>query len=91
MPEIKAKQPSRAKRKRRRSFQRPKFCRFCADKATAMDYKDPRSLRGFLTDEGKILPRRISGTCAKHQRKLTLAVKRSRAIALLPMSSEHVL
>ncbi len=91
MPEIRAKQPSRAKRRKRRSFNRPKFCRFCSDKEAAIDYREPRTLRGFLSDEGKILPRRISGTCAKHQRKLTTAVKRARILALLPLSSEHVL
>ena len=62
---------------------RKKVCRFCANKAT-IDYKDPDTLRRFTTDRGKILPRRITGTCAKHQRKLALEIKRARAIALMP-------
>lgn len=65
---------------------RRKVCRFCADKDTNIDYKDARTLRNFLTERGKIIPRRIYGTCAKHQRELTEAVKRARQIALLPYS-----
>ena len=91
MPEIKAKQPSRAKRRKRRSFRRPRFCRFCADKEATIDYREARTLRNFLSEEGKILPRRISGTCAKHQRRLTVAVKRARVLALLPLGPEHVI
>ena len=60
-----------------------KGCRFCSQKAK-IDYKDPDSLRRFITERGKILPRRITGTCAKHQRKLALEIKRARALALLP-------
>ena len=71
-------------RKKRRIFHRRKVCRFCADKSLEIDYKDPKSLRYFITERGKIIPRRISGTCAKHQRGLTRAVKRARTIALLP-------
>lgn len=62
---------------------RKKVCRFCTEKSTKIDYKDPHMLRYFITDRGKILPRRISGNCAKHQREITLAVKRARALALL--------
>jgi small subunit ribosomal protein S18 len=69
---------------RRRIYHRRKVCRFCADSSLAINYKDPRTLKHFTTERGKIIPRRISGTCAKHQRSLTLAVKRARAIALLP-------
>lgn len=83
--------PSRARkqrpggnRKRRKIFHRRKVCRFCADSSLAIDYKDPKTLRYFITERGKIIPRRISGTCAKHQRALTLAIKRARTIALLP-------
>ncbi len=72
------------KKRRRRVYHRRKVCRFCADKSLTMDYKEPKTLRNFTTERGKIIPRRISGTCAKHQRKLTLAIKRARTIALLP-------
>lgn len=67
---------------------RRKVCNFCVDKVDQIDYKDVAKLRRFTTERGKILPRRISGTCAKHQRKLTLAIKRARAIALLPFTAE---
>ena len=63
---------------------RRRVCRYCADKDLAIDYKDPQSLRYFISERGKIVPRRISGSCAKHQRAITTAIKRSRAIALLP-------
>ena len=69
--------------KKGKLFYRKKVCRFCAQKAK-IDYKDPDSLRRFITERGKILPRRITGTCAKHQRKLALEIKRARALALLP-------
>ncbi|MGL5085644.1 MAG: 30S ribosomal protein S18 [Clostridium sp.] len=65
-----------------------KICSFCVEKATAIDYKDINKLRKFVTERGKILPRRISGTCAKHQRQVTAAIKRSRNIALLPFTTE---
>jgi small subunit ribosomal protein S18 len=71
-------------RKKRRIFHRRKVCRFCADSSLIIDYKDPSLLKYFITERGKIIPRRISGTCAKHQRSLTLAIKRARIIALLP-------
>lgn len=74
----------RPRRKKRRIFQRRKVCRFCADQSLVIDYKDPRSLKYFTTERGKIIPRRISGACAKHQRSLTHAIKRARTIALLP-------
>ena len=63
---------------------RRKVCQFCVDKATFIDYKDTAKLRRFLSERGKILPRRTTGTCAMHQRELTEAIKRSRQIALLP-------
>ena len=75
------------KRDRNRRPKR-KVCSFCADKIEHIDYKDVAKLRRFITERGKILPRRISGTCAKHQRKLTTAIKRARAIALLPFTAE---
>ena len=65
-----------------------KVCAFCVDKADSIDYKDIAKLRKFVTERGKILPRRISGTCAKHQRELTSSIKRSRNIALLPFTTE---
>jgi small subunit ribosomal protein S18 len=70
----------------KRGFSRKKVCRFCADKAVAIDYKDPQTLKYFITDRGKIVPRRISGNCAKHQRKVALACKRARMIALMPFA-----
>ena len=69
--------------KKGKMFFRKKVCRFCSQKAK-IDYKDPDSLRRFITERGKILPRRITGTCAKHQRTLALEIKRARALALLP-------
>ena len=63
---------------------RRKVCQFCVDKATFIDYKDTAKLRRYLSERGKILPRRTTGTCAMHQRELTEAIKRSRQIALLP-------
>jgi len=78
-------QPARRPaRRKRRVYHRRKVCRFCADSSLAIDYKDSKQLRYFITERGKIIPRRISGTCATHQRALTLAIKRARAIALLP-------
>ncbi|MBP2640427.1 MAG: rpsR [Firmicutes bacterium] len=65
-----------------------KVCSFCVDKVEAIDYKDVPKLRRYVTERGKILPRRISGNCAKHQRQLTLAIKRARNIALLPFTAE---
>ncbi|MDR3589237.1 MAG: 30S ribosomal protein S18 [Negativicutes bacterium] len=65
-----------------------KVCSFCVDKVTAIDYKEVPRIRRFTTERGKILPRRISGNCAKHQRQLTLAVKRARNMALLPFTAE---
>lgn len=69
---------------RNRRFSRRKVCRFCADTAQGIDYKDPKLLRYFITERGKIVPRRISGNCALHQRELAVAIKRARQIALLP-------
>ncbi len=69
-------------------FRRRKVCKFCADKIDYIDYKDVKLLGPFAPERGKILPRRMFGTCAEHQRKLTLAIKRARAIALLPFAAE---
>lgn len=65
---------------------RRRVCRYCADKDLTIDYKDPQALRYFVTERGKIVPRRISGSCAKHQRAITTAIKRARVIALLPFT-----
>jgi small subunit ribosomal protein S18 len=65
-----------------------KVCAFCMEKSEAIDYKDINKLRKYVTERGKILPRRISGNCAKHQRELTIAIKRARNIALLPFTTE---
>jgi len=73
-----------APKRKRRVYHRRKVCRFCADSSLVIDYKDSKSLKYFITERGKIIPRRISGTCASHQRALTLAIKRARSIALLP-------
>lgn len=73
-----------------RGGRRPKkkVCSFCVDKVEHIDYKETAKLRKFITERGKILPRRISGNCAIHQRQLTAAIKRARQIALLPFTSE---
>ena len=70
-----------------RSYRR-KICKLCADKVDRIDYKDDRRLSRFITDRGKIVPRRISGTCAMHQRGLMRAIKRARNIALLPFTAD---
>lgn len=67
----------------RKGFFRKKVCKFCAQKLK-IDYKDPETLKRFITERGKILPRRITGSCAKHQRGLALAIKRARSLAYLP-------
>lgn len=76
--------------RRKMTYHRRKICRFCADSNLRIDYKDPKSLRFFTTERGKIIPRRISGNCAKHQRVLTVAIKRARNIALLPFTTSTV-
>ena len=76
------KPPGRFRRTRR------KVCGFCVDKIQFVDYKIPAKLRKYVSDRGKILPRRISGTCALHQRKLQTAIKRARSIALLPYATD---
>ena len=67
-----------------RPHKRKKVCQFCVDKVTSIDYKDTAKLRRFISERGKILPRRTTGTCAAHQRQLTVAITRARQIALLP-------
>ena len=75
-----------ALRNDRRRVYRKKVCRFCADGVKEVDYKDIKRLRNYLTERGKIVPRRISGTCARHQRQLARALKRAKILARLPFS-----
>jgi small subunit ribosomal protein S18 len=70
--------------RKRGGMRRRKVCQFCAEKSEAIDYKDVEKLKKFVTERGKILPKRITGTCAKHQRELTTSIKRARIVALLP-------
>ncbi|MDD2447321.1 MAG: 30S ribosomal protein S18 [Tissierellia bacterium] len=72
----------------RRYKPRKRVCAFCADKSKSIDYKEINKLKKFVTERGKILPRRISGNCSKHQRELTIAIKRARQVALLPYTAE---
>ena len=74
--------------KKRRSFRRQKVCKYCVDKIDAVDFKDIKRLRNFITDRGKIIPRRISGNCALHQRQLATAIRRARSIAMLPFAAD---
>ena len=76
------------KGQRRGLFRRRKVCKFCADKIDDINYKDVKLIGPFVPERGKILPRRISGTCAMHQRKLQTAIKRARQIALIPYVTE---
>ncbi len=79
--------PSLKKRsayRKKRIYHRRKVCRFCADSSLVINYKQIKTLRYFITERGKIIPKRISGTCSKHQRELTRAIKRARSIAMLP-------
>lgn len=75
---------SAAPQRERKFYSRPKICAFCSDKTIVIDYKAVDLLRRYITEEGKIRPRRQTGTCAKHQRSLASAIKQSRQIALLP-------
>ena len=73
---------------RTRTRKRRKVCNFCVDKVTYIDYKDAAKLRRYVSERGKILPRRTTGTCARHQRQLTTAIKRARHVALLPFIAD---
>ena len=81
--------PKKKGEKREKRPMRKKKCKFCLDRVTYIDYKDERRVRRFMTDRGKITPRRITGTCAKHQRMRAAAVKRARLIALVPYVREY--
>jgi small subunit ribosomal protein S18 len=74
--------------RKERNRKRKRVCSFCVDKVTGIDYKSPDKLRRYISDRGKILPRRITGNCAGHQRQLTLAIKRARYMALMPYTTE---
>jgi small subunit ribosomal protein S18 len=78
---VKTREPKQLKRK---------VCKLCVEKVDRIDYKDDRRIGRFVTDRGKIVPRRISGTCARHQKQITLAVKRARILALLPFTSDQL-
>ncbi|KPL18511.1 MAG: hypothetical protein AMJ93_13750 [Anaerolineae bacterium SM23_84] len=84
--------PQRSSQPRRRYSRRPsrKRCAFCQDKALKITYKRADLLQNYLTDRGRILPRRATGTCAKHQRELAEAIKRARYLAMLPYTAEHI-
>ena len=70
-------------------FRRKKVCKFCTEKIDAIPYRDVRLLQGFVAERGKIVPRRLTGVCTKHQRRLTKAIKQARNIALLPFATRH--
>lgn len=80
--------PDRGERRQGGRKGRKKVCSFCVDKVEFIDYKDVAKLRRFISERAKILPRRVTGTCAHHQRELTTAIKRARHLALLPFSSD---
>ena len=74
--------------KKRGGYRKKKVCQFCADKNKTIDYKDVEKLKKYVTERGKILPKRITGTCAVHQREVTKAIKRARIVALLPYTAD---
>ena len=80
--------PGGPRRGKRQYFRKKKVCRFCADRVDFIDYKKADMLQGFIQERGKILPRRMTGTCSRHQRWLMVAIKRARNIALLPFAAE---
>src|SRR5215472_3057351 len=84
---LRAKARKKARKAAKRMFTRRKVCRFCADTNIGIDYKDPKALKFFVSETGKLIPRRISGNCARHQRAVTVAVKRARQLALIPFAS----
>ena len=87
-PAVKAEAPVFEKKKYRKPVSRKKVCAFCVDKQNVIDYKDASKLRRYITENGKILPRRQTGVCAKHQRELANAIKRARVMAILPFKGE---
>ena len=87
---LRAKARKKARKQAKKMFNRRKICRFCADATIAIEYKDPKALKFFVSETGKLIPRRISGNCARHQRAVTLAVKRARQLALIPFASSGI-
>ena len=87
---LRAKARKKARKQRKKGFVRRKVCRFCADSSLPIDYRDAKTLRLFISETGKMIPRRISGNCARHQRPLALAIKRARHLALLPTSANYL-
>jgi small subunit ribosomal protein S18 len=87
---LRARARKKARRQKKKGFVRRKVCRFCADSTVEIDYKDPKALRLFVTETGKMIPRRISGNCARHQRPLAIAIKRARHLALLPQAGQEL-
>ena len=88
--EMKDAAPREAADSSRRGFGRRKVCRFCTEKNLTVDFKDAGTLKSYVTERGKIIPRRINGNCAKHQREVATAIKRARMLALLPYTVLHV-
>jgi len=87
---LRAKARKKARKQAKKMFNRRKICRFCADSTIVIEYKDPKALKFFVSETGKLIPRRISGNCARHQRAMTLAVKRARQLALIPFASSGI-
>jgi small subunit ribosomal protein S18 len=88
---LRAKARKKARKQRKKGgFVRRKVCRFCADSTLVLEYRDAKTLRLFISETGKMIPRRISGNCARHQRPLALAIKRARHLALLPTSANYL-
>lgn len=81
---LRAKARKKARKAKKKAFGQSKVCRYCADENVKVDYKDAKVLRVFVAETGKLIPARISGNCAKHQREVSLAVKRARHLALMP-------
>jgi small subunit ribosomal protein S18 len=87
---LRAKARKKARKQAKKMFNRRKVCRFCADATIPIEYKDPKALKFFVSETGKLIPRRISGNCARHQRGVTVAVKRARQLALIPFTSSGI-
>jgi len=87
---LRAKARKKARKAAKKMFTRRKICRFCADANIPIEYKDPKALKFFVTETGKMIPRRISGNCARHQRAVNVAVKRARQLALMPFAATTI-
>ncbi len=80
---------NRKRRKAKRRFRRRKVCQFCSDATLEIDYKNPKTLRRFISERGRIVPKRISGVCSRHQRSLGAAIRKARVLALVPFTTVH--